>query len=426
MTTPSKPFSNEHPITTGKDISSQEFWSKPFIERDETFGWLRENAPVSWHPPFEDPAVPQELHGEAGFWAVVRYRDIKAESQNYDLFSSRERSVPFKPQHPDLAQPPTFLEMDPPQHTRYRQVISSAFTPKGVARINDKLKERAREIIDNVEGRQGEFDFVSEVSARLPMLTIADMLGVPDDLTETFAHAGDDFIGAGDPAVNKGEDPTRFAYKKLMILREMGIDLVNDRRKNPKDDIATALAAHEVEGHHLSDDDIMSMMLLLSTAGNDTTKQTTSHTLVSLYRDPDQREWLLEDFDARIANSIEEFIRHASPVIEFGRLATADAEMGGQQISKGDKVVMFYASGNRDESVYADPHRFDLKRPKIPHVGFGGGGVHFCLGHGVAKAQLRALFREILTRLPNLEIVGEPQMLQNEFIHGIRKLSVRV
>ena len=421
----SKAFATAHPLTTDKDISSEEFWHQPFEKRDETFYWLRQNAPVSWHKPLVDPALPPELHGEAGFWAVTRARDIQYVSQNNELFSSAGGSVALRPNHPDLAQPPTFLEMDPPQHTRYRQIMSAAFTPKSVARLSGKISQRAAQIIDRVAGA-GTIDFVTEVSARLPMLTIADMLGVPDSLTETFARAGDNMIGARDPEIlPPGVSSADFAFQQLVILRQIGVDLVHYRRGNPSSDIATALANAELDGRKLTDDDITSVMLLLSVAGNDTTKQTTTSTVISLDRNPAQRAWLTEDFDGRIAASIEEFIRHASPVIEFARTAMRDTELSGQEITQGDKVAIFYCSGNRDESVFEDPHRFDLSRPRRPHVGFGGGGVHYCLGNGVAKAQLRALFSEILTRLPRMEI-GEPEYLYSEFIHGVRHLPVTI
>jgi cytochrome P450 len=419
-----RPFATEHPFTTDKDISSPGFWGQTFAERDETFAWLRVNAPVSWHPPYVDPAVPPEIHGEAGFWAVTRAGDIRTESQNYEVYSSTGCGVSFKPTHPDLVYSPTFLEMDPPRHTKYRQAISAAFTPRGVARIADKINERAAEIVGRVVGA-GDFDFVAEVSAKLPMLTVADLVGVPDSLTEVFAQAGDRLVSGPDAdGQAPGESPIEFFGKQMAILREIGVDLVNERRRNPRDDVATALANYRIDDHHLTDDDIGSMMALLSVAGNDTTKQTTSHTVVSLDRNPDQRAWLVADFDARIMPAVEEFIRHASPVLDFGRRAVEDAELGGQRIAKGDKVVMFYCSGNRDESVFPDPHRFDLARPRTAHVGFGGGGVHFCLGNGVARAQLRALYREITTKLPGIE-VGEPELLHNEFIHGIRRLPVR-
>jgi cytochrome P450 len=422
--TATRRFSTEHEFKTDKDISSQQFWSRSFAERDETFGWLRRNAPVSWHPPYEDPMMPPEIHGEAGFWAVTRADDIRTESQNHELFSSEGGGVSFRPSHPDLVFAPTFLEMDPPQHNKYRQAISAAFTPKGVGRIVEQINQRAAQIVERVVGA-GEFDFVHEVSAKLPMLTIADLVGVPESLTETFARAGDALVSGPDEAsIASGESPLDFTLRQYKTLGEIGVDMVRHRREHPADDVATALANYSVDGEHLSDEDIQSMMALLSVAGNDTTKQTTSHTVVSLDRNPSQREWLLADFDGRIMQAVEEFIRHASPVIEFGRRAVADTELAGQKIAAGDKVVMFYCSGNRDESVFAEPHRFDLTRSRSPHVGFGGGGVHFCLGNGVAKAQLRALFREITQRLPHLE-VDEPVLLRNEFINGIAHLPAR-
>lgn len=214
--------------------------------------------------------------------------------------------------------------------------------------------------------------------------------------------------------------------QQMERLSEIGNDLVNFRRENPADDIATALANAEFDGKPLSELEIASTMVLLSVAGNDTTKQTTSHTALSLHKNPDQKRWLTEDFDGRIAQSIEEFIRHASPVQNFARTATQDFELGGTQLKRGDKVVMFYGSGNRDEDVFEDPHRFDLQRSFTNnHVSFGGGGVHYCLGHMVAKAQLRALYSQILTKLPAME-VGEPVYLFSDFINGIKHLPVRV
>jgi cytochrome P450 len=418
-------FATVHPVTTDKDISSEAFWHRTFEERDETFGWLRKNAPVSWHEPLEDPQLPREVHGEAGFWAVTRAADIQYVSQNNELFSSAAGSIGLRPRHPAMMQSPTFLEMDPPEHSRYRRVMSAAFTPKAVARLTEKISQRAAQIVDRVIGA-GEIDFVKEVAARLPMLTIADMVGVPDSLTETFAHAGDNMVGARDPEiVPPGVSPIDFALQQMGILREIGVDLVRHRREHPEADIATALAHAELNGQRLTEDDIGSVMLLLSVAGNDTTKQTTTRTVISLDRNRDQRAWLMEDFDGRIPAAIEEFIRHACPVLEFARTAMDDTELGGQKIDAGDKVGIFYCSGNRDESVFEDPHRFDLSRPPRPHVGFGGGGVHFCLGNGVAKTQLRALFREILTKLPDME-VGEPEYLYSEFINGVRRLPVRI
>lgn len=417
-------FATEHPLTTDRDISSAGFWRKPFADRDETFAWLRANAPVSWHRPLEDPVLTPEMHGEAGFWAVTRAADLQYVSQHQELFSSAMPAASLRPGNPSLPQARTFLSMDPPEHTRYRQIMSAAFTPRAVARLSEKINERAEQIVGAVVGA-GEIDFVEDVSAKLPMLTIADMVGVPDDLTAEFARAGDNFVNAStvDPTLPEGvTDPITYILEQLTVLREIGLDLVRHRRARPGDDIATALAQAEFDGRRLNDDEITMVMLLLSVAGNDTTKQTTSWTVLSLDRTPVQKAWLLEDLEGRLAQSIEEFVRHASPVIEFPRMATQDTEIGGQQITAGDKVALFYCSGNRDESVFPDPHRFDLTRPRTPHVGFGGGGVHFCLGNGVAKAQLRALFAQILTKLPRLEITEEPVLLRSEFINGITQL----
>ncbi|MEU1476366.1 cytochrome P450 [Streptomyces sp. NPDC005760] len=415
------PFATEHPFTTDQDISSTVFWDQPFAERDKTFAWLRANAPVSWHPPLENPALPADVHGEKGFWAVTRAEEIRYVSQNQDIFSSAVGGVEFRPRDPALPMPPSFLEMDPPEHTHYRQIMSAAFTPKAVKRLTAQIEERAEKIVGAVAGA-GDFDFVERVAAKLPMLTVADMVGVPESLTEEFARAGDDLISAMGGGPPEGANLLEYMFQQMTVLRQIGVDLVEHRRKHPADDIATALATARIDGRPLSEDDIQSLMVLLSVAGNDTTKQTTSWTAYSLDRNPDQRAWLAEDFDGRIMASIEEFVRHASPVVEFARTATRDTELAGQKITAGDKVVIFYCSGNRDESVFPDPHKFDLTRPRSAHVGFGGGGVHFCLGNGVAKAQLRALFRQILTKLPDLRITGEPALMRSEFINGVTHL----
>ncbi|OHV58637.1 MULTISPECIES: cytochrome P450 [unclassified Pseudofrankia] len=419
-------FANEHPLTTDKDISSEAFWRKTFRERDKTFAWLRRKAPVSWHRPLEDPVLPPEIHGEAGFWAVTKAEDIRFVGLNHELFSNALGGISLRPMLPAMTQSASFLEMDPPDHTRYRQIMSAAFTPRAVARVNAKIEERARQIVGGLVGA-GDFDVVEDLSARLPMLTVADLIGVPEGLTQTFADAGEKFIGAltNPESRPEGVSLSEFAGEQLGILRDIGVDLVNFRRTRPGDDIATALANAQFDGRRLSDEEITSIMRLLSIAGNDTTKQTTSWTVLALDRNPEQRAWLLEDFDGRIAGAIEEFVRYACPVLQFARTATQDVELGGQQIRQGDKVAVFYCSGNRDEAVFEDPHRFDLSRGRTPHVGFGGGGIHYCLGNGIAKAELRALFGEILTQLPKLQVTGEPDLLFGEFSSGIRHLSAR-
>lgn len=420
--------SRTHPVTTDKDISSVAFWQRPFRERDETFRWLRHNAPVSWHPPLEVPELPPEIHGEAGFWAVVRFDDVAFVSQHHDLFSSDQEkygAISLRPSVPALMLRPSFMTMDPPLHTRYRQILGRAVTPRSAARLTGRIDERSAQIVDRVRGA-GDIDFVPEVAGRLPMMTLADMIGVPDSQVDAFITAADRYVGTSDPGTTAGLDPVAFAVRQMAVLREIGCDTVRHRRSHPADDIGTALAYGEIDGRPLTDDEIESVILLLTVAGYDTTKQTTSLTLVQLWRNPDQRAWLAADFETRIPGAMEEFVRHASPVMSFARTATADVELGGRTIRAGDKVVLFFASANRDDSVFPDPHRFDLERPRIRHFGYGG-GVHYCLGSHIARAELRGMFRQILAKLPDME-VGEPEPLRRhrEFIHGISRLPVRI
>ncbi len=420
-----KLFANPHEPTTDLDISSLRFWRQPFEQRDETFAQLRKDHPVSWHAPLEDRHLAPEEHGQTGFWAFTRAEDITYASQHHELFSSELGNTVLHPALAESTIPVSFLDMDPPRHATFRKVMSAGFTPKAVARLSDKIQERAAQIVDRVVGA-GEIDFVSEVSARLPMMTVADLIGVPESHVEAFAEAGNDLVLIQDPYSElSGEELAAKRAGAFGTLAAVTAELAAARRSQPEDDIMTALVTAEVDGAKLEDQEIFMTMVLLSVAGNDTTKQTTTRTVMALAAHPDQKVWLLEDFEGRITASIEEFVRHASPVVQFARTAAQDVELHGQSILAGDKIGLFYCSGNRDETVFPDPGAFDLQRPRSPHVGFGGGGVHYCLGNGVAKAQLRALFKEILTKLPNIE-VGEPDLLLSDFINGVKSLPVTI
>jgi cytochrome P450 len=415
---------NQHELTTAYDISSRDFWAKTPEERDATFRRLRVEAPVSWHSPLEG-SVPQDAHEQTGFWAVTRAEDITFVSQHHELFSSALGGSTMQPVESGNDQRLVILDMDPPVHTAYRKVISAAFTPKAVARLSQQIESRAEQIIDRVVDG-GSIDFVTEVAAKLPMMTVADLIGIPEHQVDAFAEAGDRLILLQDPrSVPAGVEYSDLLGEIFGTLSEIGFALADARRKDPKDDVMSAIVHADIDGVTFGEWEILSMMMLLSVAGNDTTKQTTTHAVIELAKNPDQKAWLLEDFDGRIVGSIEEFVRHASPVVSFARTATEDLDFGGQKILTGDKVGMFYASGNRDESVFADPNRFDLSRGRSPHVGFGGGGVHYCLGNMVAKAQLRALFKQILTKLPNIE-VGEPVRVKSDFINGYVSLPVAI
>jgi cytochrome P450 len=415
-----KVASTPHERTIDVDVSSNEFWARTFEERDESFARLRREAPVSWHPPTEFPLP----HEELGFWAVVRNDDINTVSRQTQRFGSRF-GVGLDPIPLDLAKSLSFfLTMDAPEHARYRELVSSAFTRRQVALIDEQIRHAAGEIVDDLVGA-GDIDFVEHCAARLPMRTIADMMGVPESERVAAARAGDAVIGRSDLELGDAADPIGTVIRARDHLYALGADLARHRRAHPTDDLLTNLVNAEVDGQRLTDDDIGAFMVLFTVAGNDTTRNTTSLTAVAFDRNPGQRDYLLADFDGRIAAAVEEFVRHASPVMHFTRTALVDTELGGQPIARGDKVCVFYCSGNRDEAVFDRPHAFDLARPRNPHVGFGGGGPHFCIGAGLARTQLRALMGELLTRVPDIE-VGEPELAPGNFIRVVERLPAYV
>lgn len=412
--------SSESPNYSPHDLSTREFWSQPFEVRDQTFAELRAGEGLSWHRPL--PSLFDTV--EPGFWAVTRRADIVYVSQHPELFTSA-RGVALDPMPAEVQKIATFfLGMDPPEHTVYRRLISSAFTPRNVRQIEDQIHKNAVAIVDDLIGA-GDIDFVSACSARLPMMTISEMLGVPPSEREAVAKAAEKLFSMSDDEYSSLEERAQNTMNEMMLLVNTGIELAKYRRNHPGDDLMTSIVEAEVDGHRLTDEEVGAFMLLLASAGNDTTKQTTSHAMLALVNNPEQRGWLMEDFDGRITWAIEEFVRWSTPVLQFARFATQDTEVAGQQISEGDKLGLFYCSANRDETVFDDPHTFDLRRSPNPHLGFGGGGPHFCLGNQLAKTELRNLFRELLTRLKRVEF-GEPDLLLSNFVHGIKRLPAHV
>ncbi|MFE2995761.1 cytochrome P450 [Nocardia sp. NPDC059246] len=401
------------------DLSSKAFWSKTAREREESFAELRADAPVSWQPQVEDPWMPEDI---PGYWAVVRHADIIEVSRRNDVFVSGQ-GVTFENLPPDVLRgSQSILAMDPPDHTKQRKIISAAFTPKQVQRIADQIDANARDIVGDI-ARKGEADMVKDVAAVLPMRTVCDMIGVDKSDQLDVAHAAEIITGWNDPDVRGGRDRSEALAEVGWFLTKLGRRLARERREDPRDDLMSALANTEVDGERLDDVELSSFFTLLCVAGTDTTRQTAAHAVKALTDFPEQRTWLMEDFDGRIKSAIEEFVRWASPVMTFKRTCVQDYELAGQLIRAGEKVVMFYPSGNWDTMVFTDPHIFDLSRDPNPHLGFGGGGAHFCLGNQVAKTQLRALFRELLTRIPDFK-AGEPIMLAGNFIHGIKSMPI--
>ncbi|HTK62280.1 MAG TPA: cytochrome P450 [Pseudonocardia sp.] len=408
-----------------RDISSLAFWAKNPHERDEVFAELRREAPVSWHRPAETELMPDP--DDPGFWAVTRNADIAAVSRNAEVFASglEVGGVMLEDVPPDILEAAhSILAMDAPRHAKLRKVISSVFTPRRIKLIDQQIRNQARLIVDDIVD-VSEFDFVERVAARLPMWTISEMVGIAEQDRRQVAEAANAMVAWNDPEYIGDGDPIGVLMNGLMTLHTAAFALIEQRRAEPADDLMTALAQAEVDGASLTDEEIAAFFVLLCVAGNDTTRQTSSHTMKALADHPDQRDALLADFDGRIGGAVEEFVRWASPVLTFRRTALADTEVGGQAIAKGEKVVMFYRSGNQDESVFTDPLTFDISRSPNRHVAFGGGGPHFCLGSNLARTQLRALFDEILRRVPDFA-VGEPEYLAGNFINGIKRLPVSV
>ena len=402
------------------DITSRDFWSRTFDGRDEIFAQLRAGEGLSWHRPFDS------LFGmeEPGFWALTRRADIAYVSQHPELFTSAQ-GVALNPMPAEIQRFASFfLSMDPPQHTVYRRLVSSAFTPRNVRQIEEQIHRNAIAIVDDLVGA-GNVDFVAACSARLPMLTIMDMLGVPTADQPAVAYAAEKLFGMSDDEYATPEERAEDPVAQITLLSNTGIELAQFRRNNPGDDLMTAIVNAEVDGHRLSDEEIGAFLILLASAGNDTTKQVTTHAMLALTENPAQRDWLMADFDGRIGPAVEEFVRWSSPVLQFARFVIEDTEINGAPVQAGDKVGLFYCSANRDEAAFADPGVFDLSRSPNPHLGFGGGGPHFCLGSQLAKAELRNLFRELLTRLSTVEF-GEPDLLYSNFVHGVKRLPAFV
>jgi cytochrome P450 len=404
------------------DLSSMAFWSTTAVERDRSFAVLRRERPVSWHRPPENPLLPEGTAG--GFWAVVRHADVVAVSKDPQTFCSG-RGVIYGDAPPELLEASqSFLAMDAPRHTKLRRLVAAAFTPRRVATIDSQIRAQARAIVDELVER-GDCDAVEHVSRRLPMWTIAEMMGVAPEVRDAYTTMANRMVAAADPEMAAGSDPLTVIVECIMGLTQMALELAAARRARPADDLMTALVEAEVDGDRLTDAEIGAFFVLLAVAGNDTTRNTISHTLVALSRNPDQRRLLAADFPVRIDRAVEEMVRWATPVMTFRRTATRDVELGGVSIAEGDKVVLFYSSANRDELVFDAPERFDLGRDPNPHVGFGGGGPHFCLGFFLARTQLRSVFDELLQRLPDLE-VGEPEYVPGSFIHGVKRLPCRL
>ncbi|CAM3380946.1 cytochrome P450 [Nocardioides dubius] len=410
----------DKPEHSAVDISTKAFWAKPSEEREQIFKVLRETDPVSWQRPVEDAVTPDP--DDPGYWALTKHADIAQVSRDHETFISGQ-GVLFDMLPPIfLEMSQSFLAMDPPRHDKLRALVSAAFTPKQIKRIEDKVLVAAKETVDAIAAK-GSVEFVSECAEVLPVRMFCELFGVPDHLRAQTAAAAADVVAWADPEILGERSADEVQVEACSILHEIAEEMIEARRANPTDDLFTSLMNAEVDGQRLDDFEIGAFFILMAVAGTDTTKHTTSLTVKAMTEFPEQRAWLMEDFEGRIGPAIDEFIRFASPVMTFRRTAVKETELGGRKILPGDKVVMFYPSANQDADVFEAPETFDLSRQVNPHMGFGGGGIHFCLGNQLAKSMLRAMFRELLTRIPDFA-AGEPELLGTNFMRGVKRMPV--
>ncbi len=412
---------SEAPHAGDVDLGSLDFWGRAAEERDVAFARLRREAPISRHQPPEDIlGLPEQ--GRHSYWAIVRYEDIRRISRDAQTFRSGE-GVQFADAPPELLEASqSFLAMDAPRHTKLRGLVSAAFTPRQVARIEDSIRVNARRIVEQAAPTGGG-DFVALIAKRLPLVTISEMIGVPEADRERVVAAADVLVSAADPEVFGERAPVEVLGEALWTLTEFATALAAHREANPGEDLMSALVQAEVDGERLTHAEIAAFFVLLSVAGNDTTRHTTSHAMRALTLNPEQRATLLEDLDARLPAAVEEFVRWATPVLTFRRTTTTEVQLHGERLAAGERVVLFYHSGNRDERAFEDPWRFDVTREPNRHLGFGGGGPHYCLGASLARAQLRSIFGELLRLVPDIE-AGQPELLRSSFVHGVKRMEV--
>ncbi len=376
------------------------------------FDALRREAPVWFHPGNDEVE---------GFWCIVKYADLVELSRDYPHASSELGGITLydAPTEDLELQRQMMLMMDPPKHTKLRLLVNKGFTPRMIGRLDEHIRDITKAIVDGIAAR-GECDFVVEVAAELPLQVIAEMMGVPQEDRHKIFEWSNRLIGSEDPEYNVSRDEAISAATEMFMY---STELAAAKRANPGADIISTLLQAEVEGNRLSDTEFNLFFQLLAVAGNETTRNLISNGMNFLFDHPDQRAKLAAD-RSLLQGAIDEMLRYASPVMYMRRTAPEDFELRGQTIRAGDKIALWYISANRDEEVFDDPHRFDITRTPNDYVAFGGGGPHFCLGANLAKLEIRVMFEEILNRLPDIELAGDVQRLQSNFINGIKHMPV--
>ena len=367
------------------------------------WAWMREHAPI-----YSDEA--------SGVWGITRHADIMEMSRDSGAFCNRHGMRPDSPPIPSM------INLDGTDHKRRRNLVNRGFTPRRVAELEPKVRRVVGELIDAVAPR-GECDFVKDVAAPLPMIMIGDMLGVAPEDRDLLLRWSDDLIAGTSPSAPP--EVASAAMTAFAEYAEYNRRVVAERRVNPGDDLMSVLVGAEIDGERLGDEELLQEGLLILIGGDETTRHVISGAMEQLIRNPDERRKLVDD-PARIPTAVEEMLRWVTPIQNMARTLTRDVEVRGQKLREGDKLLLLYPSGNRDERVFRDPFRFDVERSPNDHVAFGGYGAHSCLGASLARLELRVMFEELLRRIPDMELASDerPRLRPSNFIVGIESLPV--
>ena len=404
-------------------LADPSFWTLPLEERMARFADIREEGPFV-PVEFDNP-----LSGERErFWAVTRMDEVVEISRRPQDFCSGKGAVSI----PDM---PTealdffgsFINMDDPRHARQRGIVARSFTPRQLQGVLDSVETICSEVIDGFCDK-GEVALVDALSQPFPLLVICDMMGIPRSQFDTVLDATNVILGGGDPEYIGDRDLLTALFEAGMELTALMNELAEERRRNPTDDLTSKLVHNELGEEMLAPEEIAPFFILLAVAGNDTTRTAISHGMDLLRKNPEQRRIWQEDLEGVTPTAVEEIVRVASPVTFMRRTLTRDLELSGHQFHEGDKVVLFYGAANRDPRHFEDPERFDVRRNPNPHVGFGGPGPHFCLGAHLARREVSVVFRQLLTRLPDIEAAGDAVPLDGvgiPLVGGVKRLPVR-
>jgi cholest-4-en-3-one 26-monooxygenase len=383
------------------------------------FAELRKTAPVWWNEQQES------IFDDGGYWVISRHEDIKSISRNGDLWSTNRKGAVMRlpdgvtSEQLDLTKA-LLINHDAPEHTRLRKIVSRLFTPRSVAALEEKLAVAAREIVAEAAAKDGG-DFVGDIATKLPLLAIADLIGVPEADREKLFHWTNCIMNSDDPDFDS--DPT-IANAELMGY---AYNMAEERRRCPADDIVTKLIQADLQGEGgeagepLGDVEFAFFVILLAVAGNETTRNAMTHGMNAFFENPDQWELFKKE---RPATAVDEIVRWATPVHCFQRTALADVEFGDVTIHEGQRAGLFYSSANFDESVFDRPFDFDVLRNPNPHLAFGGNGAHFCIGANLARMEIKLIFNELADQIPDIAKVAEPQRLRSGWINGVKELEV--